>query len=143
MHANDAMNDMPTTHAARRRRSRAFSLLELVLVIAIIGILMGIVTVNLVGGAASARKTSTIASMRTIKTGIEQYIATNGVPPTGLNQLVEASLISSDIADAWKRPFYYAPRLPGQKPAFDLISMGEDGVPQTADDLIIWDHLAE
>ena len=141
-HQHTSMPIQSRTAQARRitRAARGFSLLELSLVIAIMGILMTIVAVNLVGGAADARKTSTVASMNTIKTGIDRYLAQNGSLPPGLDTLVQAQLINSGVADAWDRPFYYTPNPAGQTPRFQLISMGEDGVPQTADDLNIWDH---
>jgi general secretion pathway protein G len=130
----------------RAAHARAFSLLELSLVIAIMGILMAIVAVNLVGGADNTRKQATIASMRTIQTGVEQYIANNGVPPTGLDVLIASGLIKASAGggpplDAWERPFYFAPAAPGATPAFALVSMGKDGLPQTEDDINAWDHL--
>lgn len=126
-------------HLAHARRG--FSLLELSLVIAIMGILMTIVTINLVGGAASARESATVTSMNTIKTAVDQYLARHGSMPAGLDVLVTEQLVSSGISDAWERPFYFAPNPAGQTPRFTLISMGEDGVPQTEDDINIWDHI--
>lgn len=131
----------PGTTRPRVRHARAFSLLELSLVIAIMGILMTIVAVNLIGGAEDARKTSTIASMNTIKTGVERYVAQHGSLPPGLDALVAANYISSGVADAWDRPFYYAPNPAGQTPRFQLLSMGADGMPQTEDDINLWDHV--
>lgn len=128
------------TRTTRTRRARGFSLLELMLVIAIMGILMGVVAWNLVGQGDSARTEATKIKMQQIKGAIEGHIAAEGNPPTGLNVLVTSGKIkASAIVDAWDQPLFYAPKPPGQSPAFDLRSPGKDQTMQTEDDINIWD----
>ena len=58
------------------RRRRAFSLLELMLVLAIMGILMAVVAINMVGHGARAQMTAAKASLKTIKTNVDTYYIT-------------------------------------------------------------------
>ena len=129
----------PRRRTSRRAHARGFSLLELTLVIAIMGILMGVVAFSLVGGGEAARIEATKMKMTQLQTAIEGEIATNGVAPTGLDVLVASGKIkASAIEDEWQQRFYYALRPAGQKPAFDLRSIGPDRTPQTADDIDLW-----
>lgn len=127
----------------RRAHARGFSLLELTLVIAIMGILMGVVAFNLIGQGEDARVEATKIKMNTIMQEVEGQIARNGTAPAGLNELVASKRLKADgITDAWDQPFYYAPKPAGQSPAFDLRSPGPDRTMQTEDDINIWDHFS-
>ncbi|MEL6499647.1 MAG: type II secretion system protein GspG [Planctomycetota bacterium] len=127
----------------RRTHARGFSLLELTLVIAIMGILMGVVAFNLIGQSESARVEATKIRMNTILQEVEGQIARTGSPPAGLNELVQSKRLKTEgIIDAWDEPFFYAPKPAGQSPAFDLRSPGPDRVMQTEDDINIWDHFS-
>ncbi len=132
------MSTTNTHTRSRRTHARGFSLLELTLVIAIMGILMGVVAWNLVGQGQSARISATQIKMQQIEQAIEGHIATTGSPPTGLNVLVTGGKVKAEgLLDAWDQPFYYAPKPPGQTPAFDLRSPGPDQTMQTEDDIIL------
>lgn len=130
-------------HHNRRAHARGFSLLELTLVIAIMGILMGVVAYNLIGQSEASRVEATKIKMNTIMQEVEGQIARTGSPPTGLNELVTSKRLKIEgIEDAWDQPFYYAPKPPGQSPAFELRSPGPDRTMQTEDDINIWDHFS-
>lgn len=122
-------------------RNRGFSLLELSLVIAIMGILMAVAAWNLMGGANDAKVQATKASMRTIQTALETYQVNNNAFPPSLNAIIPSKLKSGSELDAWDNPFYYQPvGKPGARPeeGFTLISMGPDGQAGTEDDIDIW-----
>ncbi|MEO1583220.1 MAG: type II secretion system protein GspG [Planctomycetota bacterium] len=135
-----------TTSTPRRISAarRGFSLLELTLVIAIMGILMGVVAFSLLGQSDAARVETTKLRMSQLQTAIDGEMAMNGVAPTGLNALAASGKIKQDaILDEWEQPFYYAPRPAGQKPAYDLRSPGPDRLMQTADDINLWDFASQ
>ena len=133
----------PTTK--NRTLARGFSLLELSLVIAIMGILMAVAAFNLIGGADDAKISATKSSMNTIKSALQQYQVQNNSFPPSLNSLIPGKLASGSDLDAWDRPFYYnnvgKPGAPKEE-GFTLVSMGPDGESGTADDMDIWIVLA-
>ena len=129
---------MQTMHRTRpiTAAARGFSLLELTLVLVIIGLLMGVATISLVGGAERAKVTTTKASMRTIASQLDSYYAAKSRLPESLDVLVvEQYLKDSDLTDGWDRPFYYVP-IPDGSGAYDLISAGKDGVFENVEDNI-------
>lgn len=122
-----------------RTTRRAFSLLELTLVLLIIGLLGAVAAVNLVGGQEKARIRTTTATMNTYKTQINIYLADKGSPPTTLQDLVTGKYIDPDNngrapLDAWKNEFYYTVTTGGTFP-YTLISAGPDKVFETPDDI--------
>jgi len=125
------------------RRAAGFSLLELMLVVVIMGILMGVVIVNLAGAAEKAKKAATIAKMRTIKSTLAGYSAEFGsFPPTemGLQPLVANKTLEAVPLDGWKRGLrYFFPGTSGNPDQpYDLMSSGPDGVWGSPDDINIW-----
>lgn len=106
------------------------------LVVAIIGILMAVVAYNLVGQAGRAKMRATKVSMQMLKDALAQYnVEQNGYPPV-LQTLVEVKILTPDkkLKDGWDHEFFYSPS-PGATLPYQLISMGEDGLAGTADDL--------
>lgn len=121
-----------------RRAARGFSLLEIMLVVAIIGILMGAVAWNLAGASQKAKISATKIKMRTLKAALIQYSTEQNVFPPTLQPLVLQKVIEPDgVKDNWGRDFYYNPQGLAPNP-FQLISVGEDGQPNTPDDLDVW-----
>jgi general secretion pathway protein G len=145
---------MKSTHAparaARLRRSRrGFTLVELLLVLVILGILASLVLPKFTGRTEQARVTAAQTQISTFGTALDAFEVDTGSYPRGqdgLNQLVAAPAdvpnwrgpyLKSDIpADPWGRPYIY--EFPGRlNPAgYDLRSMGPDGQPNTADDIV-------
>jgi general secretion pathway protein G len=130
-------------HTSRIRHARAFSLLELTLVLAIIGVLMAITAVSIFGRGEAAKIKATWASMQTIKNAIEQYQLNNSALPPGVAALSAGKTpyldASKPLADGWKEPFIYA--APGQnaKP-YDLFSKGPNKTFENGggDDISVW-----
>ena len=130
-----------------RLHARGFSLLELTLVIAIMGVLMAIAAVNLIGGADDAKVKATKTSMATIKTQLQRYYTDHNAYPPSLLTLVTQTRTLQEGAnlDSWDREYFYFPQgKPGapREEGFTLISMGPDGEQGTEDDIDIWIALA-
>jgi general secretion pathway protein G len=127
------------------RRRRGFTLMELLLVLAIIGLLMG-------GGAAvysgimdSAKTTKTQSKLGILSGQIQLYSSQkNGKLPSqsaGLQALKTAGLVKSDeeLTDSWGQPLVYTvpARRGGDK--YDLWSKGADMLENTPDDIGNWE----
>lgn len=123
----------------RRKQAhrRAFSMLELTMVVAIMGILMTVAVVAFGGKIFAAKETTTRTTLRTIKNELEAYKVKNGTYPPTLDALVPAYLEKLPI-DGWKQKIAYSPRGVGNRP-FELISAGEDMKHETEDDISVWD----
>ena len=76
-----------TTEPEYRKRYtvHGFTLIELLVVIAIIGILAGVVVVNVGSARAKARDAKRISDMKAIQTALEMYYNDNGEYPTTAN----------------------------------------------------------
>jgi len=105
----------------RRRYEKSlregFTLVELLLVVAILGILATVVVVNFTGKQVDAMIKATRGSIANISTAIDMYEVDTGRLPSSLDNLVSSSgepnwngpyLRGGLPADAWGTPFGYS-----------------------------------
>ncbi|MEQ1861948.1 MAG: type II secretion system major pseudopilin GspG [Chthoniobacteraceae bacterium] len=133
-----------------RTPSRAgFTLMEIMLVVAIIALLAGLLVYNQIGVLDTGSETAARANMNTIKMNLVTYRMSAGNFPStdqGLKALVSRpeseprplnwkKILDEVPRDPWGREFFYAN--PGVKhpDSFDLYSAGKDGKPNTEDDV--------
>ena len=128
------------TIRTRRHTARpAFSLIEIVAVILLIGILAAGAAVAVLPQVARARVSATKNSMQTIRTQINTYMVEHSAPPSSLAVLVGPYLDEGSDVDAWGTPYYYRVTSGGERP-YDLISAGPDRDFSTPEDNInLWD----
>ena len=134
--------------ARRSRRNGGFTLVELLLVLVILGILAAIVIPKFSGRTEQAQLTAAHTQISTFGTALNAYEIDNGRYPSGqdgLRQLVvqppdlttwRGPYLMSDIPlDPWGHPYIY--EYPGRinTSGYDIVSMGPDGQPGTADDI--------
>ena len=123
-----------------RARRRAFSLLEITLVLVIIGLLIAGAAVSLRGVAKRAKIRTTETRMSTIKSQLGAYNLDVNAYPAALGELITADYLEdTSLTDAWGQDFYYVIGSVREDKDFDLISAGPDKQFQTADDIDVWD----
>lgn len=146
---------MKSPHCSPRRNRRAFTLLEMILVVSIIALLLG-VAINKMGGALDFGKEVRVkGDIQSISNALRMYNAQNGFYPTteqGLKALVvqptseprprqwRCAFDDGKVPrDPWDSEYGYV--CPGKHNpnSFDIISNGPDRTANTTDDLGNWE----
>ena len=120
-----------TRSRARLRRQRGFTLVELLIAVAIIGILAAIAVVNLGDSLNRSRQSKTLANMRNLAQALQAYESDHSLlPPDGTDAYTLAELCESgglfrniDPEDGWRNPLVYS----ASAKQFTLESYGADG----------------
>ncbi len=129
-------------HRTVSARVRAFSLLEMLIVIAIIGLIATLVLTNIGGADRQAKKATTMAQIESVAGAVERFNFHVGRYPTeaemeGFEALLEAPanttgwegpyLDSERVpTDGWGRPLKYEL---DDRWGFKIVSYGADGQP--------------
>lgn len=112
-----------------RLRRSSFTLLEMMVVIAILGALMGVMVVNLTDAGEEANVEATKATIAQVEGAIKMHkLSKKKYPSTdeGLEMLLDSGRLDVLPTDAWGNPIYYQYPGSADKP-FDLWSLGADG----------------
>ncbi|MEO6244502.1 MAG: type II secretion system major pseudopilin GspG [Opitutaceae bacterium] len=137
----------------RARRAAAFTLLEILVVLAIIGLLAGLAITNVDKIFGDAQGTTAKLGVTQMKTPLTTYRIHMGSYPNtaeGLQALITnpgtkpgwSGPYTADgkiPKDPWGEPYQYAYPGTHNKDGYDLWSKGKDGQSGTADDIGNWD----
>jgi len=127
----------------REHKCSGFTLIEVLLVVAILGILAAVVVGNFGKQGETARIKATRASIAAISTQVDIYQLDTGRYPSSLDNLISSSGESNwngpyirggkeALVDAWGTPFSYKSSSDG---TFKIISGGPDAQVGTGDDV--------
>lgn len=123
---------------ARLSAARGMTLLEIMVVIAIIGIVATAIGVGVVGYLNKAKINACKAQIRNIAQALDIYAADSDYP-SSLSVLTEgpgAPLKEKQLKDPWGQPFIYAyPAQHSSSAPYDLCSKGPDRREGTEDDI--------
>lgn len=130
---------------------KAFTLIELMLVVIILGILVAMVVPRLVGRGEQARKQAAEADIKSnIALALDLYELDNGAYPEKLEDLLKdpgeskapnwnGPYLKRKATDPWGREYNY--KAPGtHNKDYDLFSYGPDGVEGGGDDITNWEE---
>jgi general secretion pathway protein G len=138
----------PSARAARR----GFTLMEMLIVLTIIALLMGMVIFKVSDLTAGAKPQKVQADLLTFKEMLASYELDNGTLPTndqGLKALWAKPTVEpvpprwrqeldEEVLDPWGHPYQYLNPGKHNPDKYDIYSMGQDGLPDTADDIGNW-----
>jgi len=139
---------LSTPQGRLRHSTRGFTLIEIMLVVAIIAVLLGSAIYILGDNLGVAKIKRVEADVRTISTQLRAYEMLSLRLPTaaqGLESLVVRpvdgpqprqwrQLLQEVPLDPWGNPYKYVAPAQRSKDAFDIYSFGPDGV-ESADDI--------
>lgn len=143
--SRSALVSSPRRPARRAADRVGFTLLELLLVLAILVVLGGIVMVNFGGAQTEANVKSTLTQLNSLKQSVVMYQIRMNTLPQSLDELKDGPSDSSKKAkwtgaiidripdDAWGNPIKFERK--GN--TFELRSGGIDGQMNTDDDIIV------
>jgi general secretion pathway protein G len=135
------------TRPSDKTLCRAFTLVEMLLVMTIIGILAAIVIPKMVGRSEQARLTAVHADLSSIKTALDAFEVDNGYYPKSMQDLLQqpnnaknwhGPYLDKVPQDPWGNNYlYYYPGKHNQN-SYDLLSVGPDGKEGSEDDIGNW-----
>jgi general secretion pathway protein G len=137
--AMETMPTMNTTMPLSARRTRGFTLIELMVVLAIIGVLAALIVPNVLGRADDARVTAARTDVGNLMQALKLYKLDNQRYPSsaqGLQALVTKPTteplpgnwkpyLEKLPTDPWGRAYLFMN--PGLKAEVDVLSFGADG----------------
>lgn len=148
------MRFSPRTDSSLRQSRRGFTLLEIMVAIAILGMLVGLAVVNvdsILGNASTT--TAKLFVSESIKLPLTSYRIKMGDYPSTADGLQALITAPNGKADQWSGPYFsdskipldpwgepYIYRYPGvkNKTGYDIFSKGQDKTEGTADDIGNW-----
>jgi len=150
--------DRYTIYDIRHTNQKAFTMIEIMLVVVIITILAAMVIPNLTGRGKQARVSAAQADIEAnLSTTLDMYELDNGTYPTS-EQGLKALVIkpnSSPVPNNWSGPYLKKKKIPldpwrrdyeyispgvHNTDSYDLFSLGGDGI-ESDDDIVNWYEL--
>ncbi|MEM1190639.1 MAG: type II secretion system major pseudopilin GspG [Pseudomonadota bacterium] len=124
----------------KRRRAAGFTLMELLVVLAILGLLMSLVGPQVLNQFGRAKTQTALVQIKDLEQALEMYKLDVGRYPSTAQGLVALVQKPGDAAgwngpylkgnlpqDPWKRDYNY--KFPGERAEVDIFTLGQNGAP--------------
>lgn len=123
---------------ARRRRTRGMTLIEILVVLAIIGLIVGGVSVVAFNAFADSKVKAAANDVINVQKACEQYLLQkNDKCPKSMQDLKAAGIVGRVQKDPWGEEFQIV--CPGEHGSVDVISYGPDKKQGGGDDIVSWE----
>ncbi len=125
--------------SARSQGARGMTLIEIMVVVAILGLIAGVVAFNMQGTLGGAQVDKARLDINGFEQGLDIYKLKKGRYPNsseGLQVLYSEGILKGQVPkDPWGQEYLYL--FPGQKnqKGFDIVSYGPDGAQGGGDDI--------
>ncbi|MDI6889834.1 MAG: type II secretion system major pseudopilin GspG [Thermodesulfovibrionales bacterium] len=115
----------------KQNNQRGFTLIEILIVVAIIGLIASLIAPNLLGRFEKSKEEITKAQVEMLSSSVQSFILDVGMCPNSLNELITSDdpkwrgpyLSKKEIPlDPWGKEYQY--KCPGEHGPFDLYSLG-------------------
>lgn len=122
---------------AAARSSRGMTLIEILVVLAIIGLIMGGVAIVAFNAFDDSKSKAAAKDIATLAQSVEMYRLQKNKCPKSAQDLKAAGIIQKITKDPWGQD--YVIKCPGEHGPVDITSLGKDGE-ASDDDINSWDE---
>ncbi|MEK6702603.1 MAG: type II secretion system major pseudopilin GspG [Planctomycetota bacterium] len=125
----------------RRRAGRAFTIIEVIVIITIIGIIAAVIAPRLISRIGASKTATAKSNAASLATAMQTFLADCGNPESGATITILLERPSNVAEDAWKGPYVQSAEAildpwgnpfvllipPKKNFDFDIVSYGKDG----------------
>ncbi|MFO0753567.1 MAG: hypothetical protein U0411_09625 [Thermodesulfovibrionales bacterium] len=116
-------------HLKHGRGEEGFTLVEILMAVAILIVLIALLIPNLTGGSDKRNAAIVMRTAEGIMSGLAKYKADIGAYPAALQSLWDKNAVDSSIADYWKGPYLDTPsKTNGSSPTQNVADQNIAGV---------------
>ncbi|HLT36003.1 MAG TPA: type II secretion system protein GspG [Enhygromyxa sp.] len=137
----EILEQQPQTEVVRgvaARSSRGMTLIEILVVLAIIGLIMGGVAIMAFNAFDDSKTKAAAKDIATLSQSVEMYRLQKNKCPKSVQDLKAAGIVAKVTKDPWGND--YVIKCPGDHGPVDISSAGKDGQAGNEDDINSWDE---